>query len=73
MKYRRIEYSIKNTGINAEKVREFIRQTYKVDAFVTVYPGRLKIIVSDGISSKKIDKLDNYIREQMDGKRVVAV
>ena len=73
MKYRRIEYTIKDTGINAKRIREFIKQTYKVDAFVARYPGRLKIIVSDGISSKKIDKLDNYIKEQMDGKRVVAV
>jgi len=71
-KYMRVEYSVKNVGKTADDVRQYINDKLGIECFVALHPNRLKITFSSPIPDKGIKIIDDYVKEEMDGTRVVA-
>jgi len=69
----RIEYSVRNTGVTADDIRDFVRNALGVDCFVAIHPGRVKIVLSSPVPESALETIDSYLKEHMDGVRVVTM
>ena len=63
-----VVYTVKNTGMTADDVRNFIRKTYGIESYVSLHPNRLVIRLSTPVSSSDIKGLHDFISESLDGK-----
>ena len=69
----RVEYTVKNTGRTADEIRKFIKDKMSIECFVAVHPNRVKVTFSSAVPESALEILDEYISEQMEGKRIVTL
>lgn len=65
-----VHYSVKNTGVTADEVREFIKDKYGIDAYVSLHPLRLIVRFTSPVPEDSLKILDKFVYEKLDGHQI---